>query len=399
MAPNKEVTEIDFLANYYTQDGDFGAPQGGIGTEALDNVAGLVVVRVPLDSNTAIDWSVGGDYYSSASTDRIDYQTSTASSSDLRAYGNVAVEERDLRRGRTYTAGVGLSREYDYESLSLGVGVAQEWGRGTHELSVGLRAFLDRWDLIYPVEFRRPNSGLVPLDGRGRQSYGLALTYSRVVNRRVQLALALEPVAMRGTLSTPFHRVFFARPGAPDFAELYLSTPLEQRDRVVFAADDIERLPATRLKLPVSLRLNAKVNDVLSLRTFARYYADSWAVRGVSGEIELAYQYSEAWALLPSVRYYDQSASEYYAGFARHDPAAEFYTSDFDLAAFSTAKFGLGVRYAPVFGVARAMLGGRGLEWQQINLRGAYYRRDPGLTALTFTAGVKLGLRRRGGSR
>ena len=29
MAPNKETTQVDFLANYYSQDGDFGAPQGG----------------------------------------------------------------------------------------------------------------------------------------------------------------------------------------------------------------------------------------------------------------------------------------------------------------------------------------------------------------------------------
>ena len=157
MAPNKETTQVDFLANYYSQDGDFGAPQGGLGTEELTNIAGLVVVTVPLDSNSAIGVAAGVDYYSSASTDQIDRQLSTASAQDVRSYGTVTYTERRLAEGRTYSATVGTSQEYDYSSFSGGVAFTQEWDRGAQELSFQAQAFVDRWLLIYPLEFRRIN--------------------------------------------------------------------------------------------------------------------------------------------------------------------------------------------------------------------------------------------------
>ena len=387
MAPNKEETQVDLLANYYTQDGEFGAPQGGLGTEQLDNLAGIVVVQVPLDSNSALNATVGADYYSSASTDRIDYQLSTASANDLRAYLNVGYTERDLGGGRTYGIKLGGSYEYDYTSINGGLTFAQEWARGQHELSLGLQAFSDRWDLIYPLELRRPGAEFSRLDSRGRQSYGLSVSYATIVTPRLQLALTSELVAMRGLLSTPFHRIYFR--GSVDPAQ-YLDEA--RRD---FPADDIERLPDTRYKLPVSLRVNYRLGDNLSVRTFARYYADTWGVRGASGELELAYQVASAWTLIPSVRYYTQEGADYYAGFGEHLPTQDFYTSDFDLATFTTTKLGLGLRYAPIFGLARMRLANRGLEWRQIVLRGSYFERDPGLEAYSITLATSLTLRRR----
>ena len=391
MAPNKPDVEIDLLANYYDQSGDFGAPQGGLGTEELDNVAGIVVVNVPIDSNSSLLTSLGADYYSSASTDRIDYQLSTASANDLRAYGNVTWTERDLAGGRTYGLGVGGSVEYDYRSLNGKLTFAQEWDRGASELSVGLQAFFDEWDLIYPTELRPGDF----IEDPGRESYGLNLSFARIINPRVQVALTAELTAMRGLLSTPFHRIYFARPDGDAFRELFLNTPLELRNNFRFVADDIERLPDTRVKVPVSLRVNWRVSDVLTLRSFSRYYQDSWEVVGVSSELELAYALTDELTVTPTFRYYDQTASEYYAGFAEHDASDEFYTSDFDLAAFSTTKVGLGVRYAPLFGLARTFVANRGLEWRSVSLRGSYYRRNPGLEAVSFTLATGFTLRRR----
>ena len=391
MAPNKPDVEIDLLANYYDQSGDFGAPQGGLGTEELDNVAGIVVVNVPIDSNSSLLTSLGADYYSSASTDRIDYQLSTASANDLRAYGNVTWTERDLAGGRTYGIGVGGSVEYDYRSLNGKLTFAQEWDRGASELSAGIQAFFDEWDLIYPSELRPGDF----IEDAGRESYGLNLSYARIISPRVQIAVTAELVAMRGLLSTPFHRIYFARDDGGAFRELFLNTPLRDRNTFRFVADDIERLPDTRLKVPVSLRVNWRVNDVLTLRSFSRYYQDSWEVVGLSSELELAYALTDELTFTPTFRYYDQQASEYYAGFAEHNASDAFYTSDFDLAAFSTTKVGLGIRYAPLFGLARTFVANRGLEWRSVSLRGSYYRRNPGLEAVSFTLATGFTLRRR----
>ena len=144
---------------------------------------------------------------------------------------------------------------------------------------------------------------------------------------------------MQGLLSTPFHRVYFV--GNADQG---------------LNADDIERLPEDRFKFPISLRVNYKPNDALAIRSFARYYTDNWGVRGISLEAEFAYDFSETWTVMPFARVYSQSGSRYYAGFAQHVGTEDFYTSDFDLAEFSTYKLGLGFRYAPIFGLGRASL-------------------------------------------
>lgn len=379
MAANKDVTQLDILANYYSQDGTYGAPQGGLGTEELTNVAGLVVVTVPLDSNSALGVNVGVDYYSSASTDRIDRQMSTASSSDVRKYASVTYTERSLGSGRTFRATLGTSQEYDVSSFNGGLGFSQEWDRGAQELTLTGQVFIDTWKLIYPIEFRRIGFGdRGPLTDNVRKSYGLNVVYSKIVNRRVQMALTAEFAALQGLLSTPFHRIYYAG-----------------NDDQALDADDIERLPDTRYKLPVSLRVNYKPNDALVIRSFARYYVDSWGVRGASVETEFAYDVSEAWTVMPFARAYTQQGSRYYAGFAQHIASETFYTSDFDLASFQTYKVGLGVRYAPVFGVRRGIIAKQVFTWREVSVRGAYYRRDPGLTSYSITLGTSFDIRRR----
>lgn len=387
MAANDDKSEIDFLANYYEQDGDRGAVQGGRGTEELSNVASTIVVRVPLDSNSALQVTAGADYYSSASTDRIDYALSTASSNDLRAYASASFVERDLAGGRTYGAGLGVSREYDYVSVSPGLTFAQEWDRGQNELSFGAQAYFDRWDIILPVEFRGEGTGFENPASAARQSYGLSATYARIATSRLQFSLTAELNHQRGLLSTPFHRVYFSTTRLPPGSEL---TPYE----LAIPAGDIERLPATRTRIPIGLRVNYQLGDALAVRTFARYYTDSWEVRGISAEVELAYSPAEAWTVLPFARYYTQRAAEYWGDVATHSADEAFYTSDFDLAEFTTTKTGLGLRYAPVFGLARGRLGGAGLEWTRVSLRGAYYRRDPGLEAYSVTLATSIGIRR-----
>ena len=375
MAPNKKEVELDFLGNYYSQDGDFGAPQGGLGTEKLDNLAGMLYLNVPLDSNSAVSVIGGVDYYSSASTDQIDRQVSGASSSDVRGYGNLTYTQRSLGTGRSYRFTGGTSQEYDVSSFNAGLGISQEWNRGQDELSLNVQAYHDTWKLIYPIEFRRRNGAQWrgPLEDNVRQTYVLSLVYSRILTRRIQFALATDVVVMEGLLSTPFHRIYYQ--GNAD---------------QTLDANDIERLPHTRYKLPVSLRVNYKPNDVLVIRSLWRYYLDSWGVRAPSLDLELAYDVSEAWTLMPFGRYYYQQGARYYAEFAEHLPSEEYYTSDYDLATLSTVKAGIGLRYAPIFSLRRGQLGRINIDWRSVTARAAYYRRDAGLQAFTVTLGTKL---------
>ena len=94
-----EEPEINFLFNYYEQEGNHSAVTGGIGTEALTNMAPMIQVNVPIDSVHIVNVSLGEDYYSSASSNKIvkyiDESTrkylSSASKADFRYYGNIGI--------------------------------------------------------------------------------------------------------------------------------------------------------------------------------------------------------------------------------------------------------------------------------------------------------------------
>ena len=369
LLPNKTETEIDFLSSYYTQDGSFSPVTGGIGTEALTDISNMVVVNVPLDSARSYGVLVGGDLYSSASTDNIDNNPSSASAQDLRVYANGSYTQKDLDKGRIYTGRVGASSEYDYLSINGGVSFTQVFNGSNSEITVGAQAFFDTWDIILPIELRTRNQTIFPDDQR--RSYNGSVTFSQVLNRRAQFSLTADAVFMQGLLSTPFHRTFIDVGG------------------VVGTRVAPEILPDNRFKLPLSVRFNYFPGDRIVLRTYYRYYTDDWGITGHTASLEVPVKFGPVWTVYPYVRFHTQSASDFFAPFAAFTVADEFRTSDYDLAALNSWKYGAGLRYAPINGIFDGRVLRRHLLLKYLQLRAAYYTRDPDLTA--FITSINLG--------
>lgn len=360
MKGNDQFVEIDILSSYYSQDGNNGAVTGGIGTEQLTDVSTMIIVNMPLDSTKSINLSVGADYYTSASTDNIDNNPSSASSKDVRAYANVGFKKKNLRRATTYGAKIGFSAEYDYVSFSGGLNFAKEFDKGNSELSISTQAFFDNWSAIYPKELR----GQVSVPTTSRNSYNAQITYSKVINKKLQMAITAEAIYMDGLLSTPFHRVYFA-------------------DQSIAT---IEKLPGTRLKLPFSIRANYYLSERLVIRSYYRYYTDDFGIQGHTANIELPIKLNDAWTIAPFYRYHTQTGSDYFAGFAEHLSTDEFYTSDYDLSELSSNKYGLSIGYSPLYGLARGGIPftGKQILLNGINLRGSIYDRDTGLSGFSM---------------
>ena len=356
MKGNGKEIAIDFLSSYYQQDGNNGAVTGGIGTEALQDFANVVIVNVPFDSINSIAVTGGVDYYTSASTDNIDNNQSSASSRDLRAYGTVNYSRKNLRRGETYSAKVGGSSEYDYTSISFGLSYAKEFNEGNSELSLNAQVFRDNWELYFPVELR----GQAKVATSLRNSYNFQATYSQVLNKRMQFSISGEAIYMEGLLSTPFHRVYFSDQLTPD----------------------IERLPNSRLKIPVGIRFNYFPIDVLVLRSYYRFYTDDWGLQAHTFNLETPIKINDWFTVSPSFRYNTQAAADYFAPFASHTSSEIFYTSDHDLSSLSSQKIGLGFRVAPLYGLARMKFPRKKiLQFKTLDLRTAYYKRSTGLAA------------------
>ncbi|MBC6605738.1 DUF3570 domain-containing protein [Hymenobacter sp. BT188] len=373
---NHGETELNILSSYYAQDGNRSAVEGGIGTQQLTDLTPTIILNVPLDSATRISANLGMDYYSSASTDRIDQVSSSASSSDTRYHLDLGLA-RQLADQRTIVGvGGGFSKEYDYTSFNVTGSWARASQDGNRELSVAGQAFFDRATLILPVELRGNGGGEHGSGFDTRQSYNLNVVYSQVINQHLQVAVSTELVAQRGLLSTPFHRVYFRETGGE------------------FGTARTELLPRQRYKYPVGLRLNYYATDLVQLRGFYRFYNDNFGIRAHTLELEVPVKVTPFFVLYPFYRYHTQTAAKYFAPYLDHSSSDTYYTSDYDLAAFSANKVGLGMRYSPVYGIGRfkTPFGGGIAKFKALEVRYAYYRQSVGLTANLISADLSFTL-------
>ncbi|MCI4666623.1 MAG: DUF3570 domain-containing protein [Bacteroidia bacterium] len=365
-AQAKGPTEIDILFNYYEQDGIHSAVTGGQGTEELRDMAAKIIVHVPLDTASAIDIQGSINQYTSASTDKIDSYVSSASIKDAHANLIFAYSKEIIPNKLSWSVFAGGGIESDYISSSFGGGLVWNNPQKNRELALRLQVFLDTWIVIFPEELRAP--GLVSLPTDKRRSYNFSGTYSQVINPRLQASVSGELVVQQGLLSTPFHRVYFQGKELPD----------------------IERLPALRIKYPIGFRVNYFPTDFMVLRTYYRFYYDNWDLLAHTINVELPIKPSPFFTLFPYTRLHYQRASRYFAPFGQHLSTEEYYTSDYDLSGFGSLKVGMGIRYAPVFGLLRFKLRkGRIGMLKSIEIRGSLYRRSDGLKA--WTTGLNLG--------
>jgi len=353
-------TEIDFLYNYYSQDGDNAAVTGGQGTEELTDTGPLIVATIPMRDTHTLSVTSGFEIYTSASSDNVDPVVSGASGQDLRAYVNLGYSIGNDDGTGSYGLLLGGSAEYDYSSVSIGATWSKGTKDGNSELSLRGQMFFDNVSIIRPIELRSMFRG--ENNSESRRTYAASATWSQVLNRRMQAAITADFVYQTGFLSMPFHRVYFAGESLPR----------------------VEELPDSRVKIPVGIRLNTYINEYLVTRLFYRFYYDDFGITSNTFNAELPVRFTKSFALMPFVRYHDQKEADYFVPFEQGDPNAEFYTSDYDLSGFNSLKYGLGLRYYPLEKIATLA----GLNLKKMELRVALYDRSDGLSAFTTTLGL-----------
>jgi hypothetical protein len=400
-----EITEIDFLTSYYTQDGDNAAVSGGIGTEKLTDVTGAIVVSIPLNDDDLLTIDAGVSSYTSASSSNINpfddgradpFQASSgSSSSDLwkNLTGNFSHSSDD--RNDIWSVKGSVSTEYDYFSIGVGGSYTKLFNEKNTELSVHANVYFDSWKLIYPFELRpfaaggnglndelfesntitgnaNYNPDFKELSSKGRNSYSLGFGFSQILSKNLQGSLALDFVQQQGLLSTPFHRVYFN-----DIADSFIDN--------FQLADDIEHLPDSRFKIAIGGRLNWYINEFLTVRTFYRYYFDDWGVNSNTASIEVPIKITDKFTLYPSYRFYNQIAADYFNPYEGALSTNKFYTSDYDLSKYSSNQFGFGVSYTDIF--TKTHFWKLGLK--SIDLKFYQYNRNTSFSSSIITAGFK----------
>ncbi|GAA4276443.1 DUF3570 domain-containing protein [Aquimarina mytili] len=375
-----ETTEVDYLMSYYTQDGDNAAVTGGLGTEELTDLTPTIVVSVPLNDDDVLTIDAGISAYTSASSSNVNpfdgdgpadpFVASTgASESDVLATFSGTYSHSSDDRNSVWSANLTVASEYDYFSLGFGGSYTRLFNEKNTEVSIKANAFLDTWNAIYPSELRSLPS-FVPFDDESRNSYSVGLGFSQILSKKLQGSLSLDLIQQEGLLSTPFQRVQFA----------------DVQDVIVQQftyADDIERLPDSRFKIAVGGRLHYYLNEIVTVRTFYRYYSDDWGINSHTASIEIPIKISDKLTIYPSYRFYTQTAADYFAAFNQHLSIQQFYTSDYDLSDFDANQYGFGLSYTDIF--TKLHIWKLGLK--SIDLRFRQYERDSGLSSSLFSGG------------
>ena len=343
--------------SFYTQDNDHSAVTGGIGTEYLQVYTVDLMMNWKKDSVRAIDFDLGADIISSASTDNIDFVVSSASKEDIRTHLGLG-----YTRFLTSRTIVGInttgSIESDYTSWNLGLTIGHVSRDQSQEWSVNVQTFFDdlRWGrfengrpqkLIYPQELRNKKW----FDDYRRNSFNVEFSFFQTINKRTALGIMPAVIYQKGLLSTPFHRVYFT----------------DDSERV-------ENLPGERWKIPVAIQLNRFIGSQFILKATYRYYWDDFGISAHTLTMEVPIKFSAVWTLLPSLRFYTQTNADFFKPYKKHDAAQEFYTSDYDLSNFNSYKIGMGFRYAP-YAVKRKTI------FNEIETRYSLYLRSDGLVA------------------
>jgi hypothetical protein len=365
-----KLDEVNIVSSYYAQDGNNSAVTGGIGTEKLFDIANSLDLKLSFTDKKARKHSITAeaaiDYYSSASSDKIDPRSvSSASMSDVHFYPTLSWSRKDDKTHKTVGASLSYSTEWDYQSYGGNLSFSKSSKDNNTELSVKLGAFFDTWSVILPYELR-PNgygSGSEDdnnIDFKRRNSYNLSIGVSQIINKRLQVMAVIEPSYQEGLLSTPYHRVYFT-------------------DGTL----KVEKLPGTRAKLPVGLRASYFLGDRFIIRSFYRYYQDNWGMKAHTVSLEVPIKITSFVSVTPHYRFNSQTAVKYFGPINSHKLTETYYTSDFDISDFRSAFWGAGIRIAPPDGV----LGIK--HWNTAELRYGHYNRSNGMVANIITLSAK----------
>lgn len=353
-----KLEEINLVSSYYQQDGDHAAVTGGIGSQKLTDIANTIDVKfIRYDKKLRkhnFSFEVGIDHYTSASSDKVDLKAnSSASHGDTRIYPSLGWSMENTKKGSTLSAGASYSTEYDYQSLGGYIGFAQKTKNRMGEFAAKMQVYIDQLTLVNPVELRStPDPEDYHYGSAGRNTYAGSLSYSQIINEKMQLMLLADVVQQTGYLSLPFHRVYF------DDGSVHQ-----------------ENLPDKRFKIPLGVRFNYFAGDKFIFKTFYRFYTDDWGLTAHTASLEIPVKVSPFFSASPFYRFYQQSASDHFKAYQEHTATDEFYTSNYDLGNFSSHFLGLNLRFNP----AKGVLGIKRLN--MLELRYGHYMRSNDLNS------------------
>lgn len=266
--------------------------------------------------------SVWGNYYvdllSGAS---IDVLTSGSTFyEEERQEGSAGVDY--LHERTILSANVTRSIEDDYDALTVGFGLSQEFFGDLTTLSMNFSQGDD--------EVRRniAEGETEDVGEATHKRFGIGLT--QVITRSWIAAMNVESVIDEGFLNNPYRSVRSVSRSDPEVSE-----------------SQFELYPSTRNSDAISLRTMIYLPYRAALRLEGRAYQDSWDIKSENYEIRYIHPWQTQWIFEAKVRFYKQNQANFYSDLFEFpdDERVEFRARDKELSDYTNTSFGLGVSY------------------------------------------------------
>lgn len=257
---------------------------------------------------------------------------------------------RDARRNE-YTVGASWSREPDYVSKDVSA-QAMLWEDELHN-----RAYIFGASFMHNTAITTPYTQ--NREDKTSRSINLQAGINQVLNPHSTVEASVYAQREQGYLSNHYLNVVRQDSGGQHY----------------LAADD---RPALRQGGGGAVRWIQSLRSDVAGQLWYRYYQDDWGIRGHTLEAKGYWDITERWRLNPVVRWYQQSAANFYRGYrdAVNSFAGDgFASTDARLGRFIGKTVQLNVEYQA------------SKDWS-FNAGASSYRQDNGFAARWLTAGL-----------
>lgn len=266
-----------------------------------------------------------------------------------------------LQSNLTLSTSGHLSKEFDYLSLGVNSNVALDFNKKNTTASFGVSLFRDTFsphgDIPIPFSAMLIGDSDMPTweqefaQTRSRTKDDKTITdflfgLTQVINRRMVALLNYSYSNVDGYQTDPFKVLSLINPQGQTQQLLYENRPDERKKHSVFA----------QTKYHLS-------NSILDLSY--RYMRDNWQIKSHTIDTRLRFNLNDGHFIEPHVRFYDQSAAEFYQPYLNNsEQLPKFASADYRVGKMKT--YTLGAKY------------GMPLESQRkLALRLEYYNQQP----------------------
>jgi len=159
-----------------------------------------------------------------------------------------------------------------------------------------------------------------------RKNYRLGLT--QVLTKNMLLGLSLETITDEGFLNNPYRSVRY----------------LDTGSALGFSFEP-EVYPNTRTSTAVAIRSRYFLKYRAAVFGEYRYFTDTWGIDAHTAELGYTHPTDSGWIYEGSVRYYSQTAADFYSDLFPGPQWQNYLARDKELATFTSQSLSLGVTY------------------------------------------------------